>query len=54
MEDENYKLGITKRKLQNVYSRNQFIICKEKCASLDEVPDIQLLFREVARLFSNL
>lgn len=54
VEDGNYKLGTTKGKLQHYYSRNQFTICKEKFVSVDEVPDIQLSLREVARLFSNL
>jgi len=48
-EDGNYKLGTTKGKLQHYYSKNQFTICK-KFVSVDEVPDIQLSLREVARL----
>ncbi|KAL4153512.1 hypothetical protein QTP88_001345 [Uroleucon formosanum] len=51
MSDGNYKLDTTKGKLQHYY---QFTICKEKFVNVDEVPDIQLSLREVARLFSNL
>jgi hypothetical protein len=54
VEDGNYKLSTIKGKLQHYYSRNKFTICKEKFVSVDEVSDIQLSLRKVARLFSYL
>lgn len=29
----------TKRKLQQIYSKNQFTICKETFVQIDDVPD---------------
>jgi hypothetical protein len=54
VKDGNYKFDITKGKLQHYYSINQFTICKGKFVNVNEVPDIQLSLREVARLFSYL
>lgn len=53
-EDRNYELGTTEGELQQCYSRDRlFTICKDKFASVDEVPDVQLSPRGVARLFSK-
>jgi len=54
VKDNFYKNGITKGKLQQLYSRNQFTICKEKFVQIKDVLANSFLLQEAASLFSNL
>lgn len=49
-----YKLGTKYGVLNQLYSRNEFTICKEKFVSVDEVPKTTCSLRECARKDSNL
>lgn len=54
MKDNFYEIGTTEGKLQQLYSRNQFTICKEKFVHIEDVPANSISLREAARSFSNL
>jgi len=49
-----YKLGAKHGILNQLYSRNEFTICKEKFISINEVPETEITLRECARKDSNL
>lgn len=54
MEDNNYSIGTKEGKLKQMYSRNQFTICKETIIAIDDVPEgIEVSLRECARKFSS-
>ncbi|CAI6359274.1 unnamed protein product [Macrosiphum euphorbiae] len=54
MKDNFYEIGTTEGKLQQLYSRNQFTICKEKFVQIEDVPANSISLREAVRSFSNL
>ncbi|KAE9523561.1 hypothetical protein AGLY_016113 [Aphis glycines] len=54
MKDNFYEIGTTEGKLQQLYSRNQFTVCKEKIIQIEDVPANSISLREAARSFSNL
>jgi len=54
VKDNFYEIGTTERKLQQLYSRNQFTICKEKFVQIEDVPANSISLREAACSFSNL
>lgn len=43
-----YKLGTKHGIVNQMYSRNEFTICKEKIISINDVPDITIALRECA------
>lgn len=49
-----YKLGTKYGVLNQLYSRNEFTVCKEKFVSIDDVPNTTCSLRECARKDSNL
>ncbi|KAF0682996.1 SCAN domain-containing protein 3-like [Aphis craccivora] len=49
-----YEIGTSEGRLPNLYSRNQFTICKESLIEVDNVPQSNITLREVARKLSNL
>uniref|UniRef100_A0A6P7FQY8 Uncharacterized protein LOC114333051 n=1 Tax=Diabrotica virgifera virgifera TaxID=50390 RepID=A0A6P7FQY8_DIAVI len=52
-EKKLYKLGTKYGILNQLYSRNQFTVCKEKFISIEEIPDTEISLRECARKSSN-
>ncbi|XP_028128149.2 uncharacterized protein LOC114324478 [Diabrotica virgifera virgifera] len=52
-EKKLYKLGPKYGILNQLYSRNQFTVCKEKFISIEEIPDTEISLRECARKSSN-
>ncbi|XP_029348199.1 SCAN domain-containing protein 3-like [Acyrthosiphon pisum] len=54
VKDNFYEIGTTEGKLQQLYSRNQFTICKEKFVQIEDIPGNSISLREAARCFSNL
>ncbi|XP_022909346.2 uncharacterized protein [Onthophagus taurus] len=53
-KDSFYKLGTKYDTLNQLYSRNEFTICKEKFISINEVLETDITLRECARKGSNL
>jgi hypothetical protein len=50
-----YEIGTVEGRLSNLYSRNQFVICKESFLNIEDVPQtVNISMREAARKFSNL
>ncbi|KAK9685207.1 hypothetical protein QE152_g38215 [Popillia japonica] len=50
VEDNNYSIGTKVGKLQQMYSRNQFTICKQSMVAIDDVPEsVEVSLRECAR-----
>ena len=47
--NDNYQLGTKEGRLAQLYTRNQFVICKEKFISKEDVPDIEISLRTCAR-----
>jgi len=54
VKDNLYEIGTNEGRLHQLYSRNQFTICKEVFIQADDVPPVQISLREVARKSSNL
>jgi len=54
VKDNFYEIGTTEGKLQQLYSRNQFMICKEKILQIEDVPGNSISLREAACCFSIL
>lgn len=55
IENENlYKLGTKYGILSQLYSRNEFGVCKEQFVTIEEIPDTNITLRECARKDSNL
>ncbi|KAF0759599.1 SCAN domain-containing protein 3-like [Aphis craccivora] len=54
VKDNFYEFDTTEGKLQQLYSRNQFTICKEKFVQIEDVLANSILLREAARSFFNL
>ncbi|XP_008189275.1 KRAB-A domain-containing protein 2-like, partial [Acyrthosiphon pisum] len=55
VKNNNYEIGTTEGKLQQLYARNQFEICKESFVQIETVPTTPpISLREAARKFSNL
>jgi len=54
VKDNFYEIGTTEGKLQQLYSRNQFKICKKKFVQIEDVPANSISLQEAARSFSNL
>lgn len=55
IENENlYKLGTKYGILSQLYSRNEFGVCKERFITIEEVPETDITLRECARKDSNL
>ncbi|KAK9712777.1 hypothetical protein QE152_g24731 [Popillia japonica] len=50
VEDNNYSIGTKLGKLQQMYSRNQFTICKQSMVAIDDVPEsVEVSLRECAK-----
>ncbi|KAK9751539.1 hypothetical protein QE152_g4944 [Popillia japonica] len=50
VEDNNYSIGTKLGKLQQMYSGNQFTICKQSMVAIDDVPEsVEVSLRECAR-----
>ncbi|CAI6348099.1 unnamed protein product [Macrosiphum euphorbiae] len=54
VNNDMYEIGTKEGRLSTLYSRNQFVICKERFPKVDDVPQTKISLRETARTFSNL
>jgi len=52
VKDKFYENDSTKGKLQQLYSKNQFTVCKEKC--MHDVPETSISLREKAFAYPKL
>ncbi|KAL4090679.1 hypothetical protein QTP88_025471 [Uroleucon formosanum] len=54
INNDMYEIGTKEDRLSTLYSRNQFLICKERFLKADDVPQTMISLRETVRKFSNL
>lgn len=53
LQNNSYKIVTTEGKLQELYSRNRFEVCKEWFSQIKMVPNTVISLRETARNLSN-
>lgn len=53
-KNNNFEIGTSEGKLQQLFSRNQFEVCKKSFAQIEMVPNTVISLKETVRKLSNL